>query len=132
MSIKLILLIIKISRSYVKSANYDIDDLPRTVIPSGIPDWENAPGLDGKDGSVPLKDIEEHVQKLHADSDIGFSKEYEEIQRYCVHDLQVTHDHCSHPDNKCKNRYLNIVACKSTKEWGVLLINILTFSVHYR
>lgn len=61
---------------------------------------------------MPLKDIEEHVQKLHADSDIGFSKEYEEIQRYCVHDLQVTHDHCSHPDNKCKNRYLNIVACK--------------------
>ena len=49
---------------------------------------------------------------LHVDSDIGFSKEYEEIQKHCLKNVKATHEHSSHPDNKCKNRYLNIVACK--------------------
>ena len=51
---------------------------------------------------------------MHVDSDIGFSKEYEDIQKHCLKDVKAAHDHSSHPDNKCKNRYLNIVACKTS------------------
>ena len=56
-----------------------------------------------------------HVSALHADSDIGFSKEYEEVQRLSQSkECDFPFDHCKHPENKIKNRYLNIVACEST------------------
>ena len=94
----------------IKRSYYQVDErhFPRRTDPplSGQPDWDtdDCP-------SYPVEDLESHVAKLHADSDIGFAKEYEEIQRYCITDLgSLTHEHCSHADNKCKNRYLNIVA----------------------
>ena len=80
--------------------------------PTGIPDWESAPGPDGKSvGLIKICDFQSHVQAQHADTDIGFAKEYEEIRKYSE-GLNVTNDQCQHPDNKHKNRYLNIMACK--------------------
>ena len=53
----------------------------------------------------------QHVANLHADGDIGFSKEYEAIQAAGTTEA-LTADHSQYPENKTKNRYLNIVACE--------------------
>lgn len=101
-------------RQYFKAAYYYLDEPHRIVPPATLPDWEDAPGPDGGEhsGAVPVPDFAAHVAALHADSDAGFAKEYSEIQKYCLKQVKATSDHSSHPDNKCKNRYLNIVACK--------------------
>ena len=55
----------------------------------------------------------DHVTQLHKDGDNLFSKEYEEIQKYSRKIAKgFSHEHSANPENKCKNRYLNIVACK--------------------
>lgn len=49
------------------------------------------------------------LKNLHADGDIGFSREYEAIQS-SANDLHLSCEHSQMPENKSKNRYLNIVA----------------------
>lgn len=100
-------------RHHFKAAYYYLDEPHRPVPPAGgIPNWEHEPGPDGQPGAVPVHKFEDHVAANHADSDSGFSKEYGEIQKYCLKGVKATFENSSHPDNKCKNRYLNIVACK--------------------
>ena len=101
-------------RQYFKAAYYYLDE-PHRTLPctdgKNTPNWEDEPGPDGThSGAISVEIFPEHVAKLHEDSDFGFSKEYEEIQRYCSKTLKTSHEHSSHIDNKCKNRYLNIVA----------------------
>ena len=55
---------------------------------------------------------------LHADGDIGFSKEYEAIQAASAQEHHPA-EHSQHPENKQKNRYLNIVACGFFHSIGV-------------
>ena len=103
------------SRQYFKAAYYYLDE-PFPPRPTAtVPDWEDSPGPDGgeQSGSVGIKQnvFANHVTSLHADTDAGFAKEYSDIQKYCLK-IKATSEHSSHPDNKCKNRYLNIVACK--------------------
>lgn len=60
--------------------------------------------------AVPINEFAKHVSELHADGDIGFSKEYEAIQNESISE-EYPSEHSQHPDNKQKNRYLNIIAC---------------------
>ena len=71
-------------RRYCESAYYYLEDPPKLVPPVGIPDWEEEPGPEGERGAVAVEDFPAHVTKLHADSDIGFSREYDEILRSVI------------------------------------------------
>ena len=61
---------------------------------------------------MPVHLFPKHVSRLHADGDIGFSKEYEAIQTQTLLD-GYSSDLSQQSENKDKNRYLNIVACES-------------------
>ncbi|XP_050313162.1 tyrosine-protein phosphatase 99A-like [Anthonomus grandis grandis] len=92
---------------------------PLLAIENGPGGPENLnPGLDALvdermitdySGPVDVSMFPQHVQRLHADGDIGFSKEYDAIQN----DPSNEGNSCElsqQPENKMKNRYLNIIA----------------------
>lgn len=98
-------------RRCFQGAYYYLDDPPR------IPPLVGGTGWDGDTNdelkrAIPAHLFSKHVSELHVDGDIGFSKEYELIQSCSVQD-DFSSEHSQHPDNKQKNRYLNIVACKN-------------------
>ncbi|XP_064093654.1 tyrosine-protein phosphatase 99A-like isoform X2 [Macrobrachium nipponense] len=100
-------------RRFFQGAYYYLDDPPKAP-PVLMHDWENDSGGDGAYGPVDVHDFAKHVADLHADGDIAFSKEYEAIQAASAQEHHPA-EHSQHPDNKQKNRYLNIVAYDHTR-----------------
>ncbi|CAL1526213.1 unnamed protein product [Lymnaea stagnalis] len=58
---------------------------------------------------IPVEDFIAHVDLMHVDSDIGFSNEFDEINRTSYSDKYPC-DSSNMNDNRNKNRYINIVA----------------------
>ena len=67
--------------------------------------------IDGVSSRISASVFSAHVMNLHADGDIGFSKEYESIVE-ASSDGDLKAELAQSPVNKTKNRYMNIVACK--------------------
>ena len=65
---------------------------------------------DTKYKEVRVADFLQHVRTMHADGDNGFSVEFDDITSRTRTDL--TADASFAPENKSKNRYVNISACK--------------------
>lgn len=94
-------------------AYYYLDDAPPCQGPSApLIDWEAPVHVAGEvRHAVPVADFGKHVAELHADGDIGFSKEYESLQAESMSE-EYASENSQHADNKTKNRYLNIIACE--------------------
>ncbi len=124
------ILAIALWRKYFNESYYYLDESPSTPAPSIVPDWDierpssttTSLGGGSSTGSssgtaaatktaIPAHLFIRHVAGLHADSDIGFSKEYEAIQAMSPQE-EFPADSSYLEDNKVKNRYHNVVACK--------------------
>lgn len=99
-------------RRHCQAAYYYLDD-PQTASRG-----TNSPQLsetydDTEYGSIPVGEWDKHVKKLHVDGDIGFTREFEQIQS--SQNPNLTYEHSQMAENKHKNRYINIVAYDHTR-----------------
>jgi len=94
-------------RKYYSGSYYYLDNPSVGLGSQGAGGWEGDDTQTTR-AAVDVQLFPAHVASLHRDGDIGFSKEYEAITGV---EEDFSSIHSSHPDNKLKNRYLNILAC---------------------
>ncbi|XP_043212409.1 tyrosine-protein phosphatase 99A-like isoform X1 [Amphibalanus amphitrite] len=109
----LALLALAIWRRYFQSSYYYLDDpvTPRVALTSE-PAWQRD-GPNGTQGPIPADAFPVHVATLHADADIGFCKEYDEVLEHTMK-LGLSSEVSQTEENKLKNRYQNIDAYDHT------------------
>ncbi|XP_056294469.1 receptor-type tyrosine-protein phosphatase gamma [Pseudoliparis swirei] len=94
-------------RRFFQTAHFYVEESssPRVVANENIPIIPIPDDMD----AIPVKQFIKHIMELYKNNLQGFSEDFEEVQRSTA-DLKITAEHSNHPDNKHKNRYINIVA----------------------
>uniref|UniRef100_A0A8D2LFL9 protein-tyrosine-phosphatase n=1 Tax=Varanus komodoensis TaxID=61221 RepID=A0A8D2LFL9_VARKO len=96
-----------LSQKCFQTAHFYVEDSssPRVVPNETIPIIPIPDDME----AIPVKQFVKHISELYANNQHGFSEDFEEVQR-CTSDMSITAEHSNHPDNKHKNRYINILA----------------------
>uniref|UniRef100_A0A673GIH2 protein-tyrosine-phosphatase n=1 Tax=Sinocyclocheilus rhinocerous TaxID=307959 RepID=A0A673GIH2_9TELE len=94
-------------RRFFQTAHVYIEDRnsPRVIRNDSFPILSTADDLE----AVPVRQFIKHIMELCSNNQHGFSQEFDEVQ-HCTSEMKITAEHSNHPDNKHKNRYINIVA----------------------
>ncbi|KAM6979762.1 receptor-type tyrosine-protein phosphatase gamma [Aplochiton taeniatus] len=94
-------------RRFFQTAHFYVEESssPRVVANESIPVIPIPDDMD----AIPVRQFIKHIMQLYSNNLQGFSEDFEEVQR-CTADLKITAEHSNHPDNKHKNRYINIMA----------------------
>ncbi|KAM9408479.1 receptor-type tyrosine-protein phosphatase gamma [Pholidichthys leucotaenia] len=94
-------------RRFFQTAHFYVEESssPRVVASENIPVIPIPDDME----AIPVKHFVKHIMELYKNNMQGFAEEFEEVQRSTA-DLKITAEHSNHPDNKHKNRYINIVA----------------------
>ncbi|EPY85686.1 receptor-type tyrosine-protein phosphatase gamma [Camelus ferus] len=95
------------TRKCFQTAHFYVEDSssPRVVPNESIPIIPIPDDME----AIPVKQFVKHIGELYSNDQHGFSEDFEEVQR-CTADMNITAEHSNHPDNKHKNRYINILA----------------------
>ncbi|XP_068172147.1 receptor-type tyrosine-protein phosphatase gamma-like isoform X2 [Antennarius striatus] len=103
----LLLAVLVYWRRCFQTAHFHVEDSssPRVVANETTPVIPIPDEMD----AVPVKHFVKHVSELYSNNHRGFSEDFEAVQR-CTADMKITSEHSNHPDNKHKNRYINIMA----------------------